>query len=373
MSAAIGFPPANLMARLEEDPYPVYARFRGLSGPLMWAQEHWFVLGHHEAMAVLRDRRLTGGSGQHPAAISRRELVRGTFTPAFAERLRPRAQELTDMLLDKGHAAGAMDLVADLTVPLALTVAGELLGLRPAQADVVNEWVTAITDTLAPPRGHRMRPGGQGTIEPTDAVRDCLDTAIEERQGELIGLLANAEGPDGRRLEAAELLDVCVELLVSAHLSTVDLIGNGVHALLNTPLQAERLRDDPGLIATGVEELLRYDPPVQRITRVAAEDVTIGEQAIKEGQVVVVLVGAANRDPDVFDAPDSLDLSRDPNHHLTFGRGMRFCLGAPLATVQAQVAIGSLFARFPAARLDGAPRRRAVRGVRGFSVLPVAL
>src|SRR6202011_6229892 len=105
--------------------------------------------------------------------------------------------------------------------------------------------------------------------------RDCLTVAIEGRQGELIGLLANAEGQDGRRLAAADLLDVCAELLVSAHLSTVDLIANGVHALLDNSLQAERLRDEPGLITTGVEELLRYDPPVQRITRIAAEDVTI--------------------------------------------------------------------------------------------------
>jgi pimeloyl-[acyl-carrier protein] synthase len=365
--------PGDLMARLDEDPYPVYARFRDISGPMMWAQEHWFVLGHREAMAVLRDARMSGSSGQDRAASSRRELVRTTCTPAFTEGFRPRVNDIASALLDKAEAVGTLDLVSGLAEPLALAVAAEVLGLRPARAELVNAWVTAISPTLAPPRGHRMRPGGQGPVEPTDTVRDCLAAAIDEGEDGLIGLLARAEGPDGRHLDTAELLDVCAELLVSAHVSTVDLIANGMRALLGSPLQAERLRSDPDLITSGVEELLRYDPPVQRITRFAAEDVTIGEYTVKSGQIVVVLVGAANRDPEVFEAPDALDLSRDPNHHLTFGRGMRFCLGAPLARMQAQVAIGALVARFPAVRPDGSPRRRDLRGVRGLSSLPLAL
>ncbi len=383
-------PPADPLERLEDNPYPIFTRFRRFAGPMMWAQQHWFILGHPEAMAVLRDTRLSsapaaaGAAGADPGAAGdaaaqrarRRGLVQQTFTPAFVERFRPHTQKLVHALLDEAAADADLDLIADFATPLALLVAADVLGLRPEQAQPVSAWVTGITNSLAPPRGHRMLPGGGGPVIPTDEVRASVAAAIDAHRDrphdDLIGLLAEADGPDGR-LDADELLDVCLELLVSAHLSTVDLIGNGVHALLGSPLQAERLRAEPHLITTGVEELLRYDPPIQRITRFATADVELGGKTMERGQTVVILVGAANRDPEVFEAPDSLDLSRDPNHHVTFGRGMRFCLGAPLARLETQVAIGSLITRFPALRLAGTLRRRKVRGARGFAALPLAL
>ncbi|KPI15354.1 cytochrome P450 [Actinobacteria bacterium OK074] len=371
----------NLLDRLQDDPYPVYRQFRR-AGPVMWAeaQQHWFVMGHGDAMAALRDPRLVGSAADAGACAAarrtlRRGLVQNTFTPAFVERFRPHAQEVVDTLLDKAAARAELELVADLAVPLALAMATDLLGLRPNEAHVVSAWVQDVSGTLAPPRGHRMLPSGGGPVLPTEEVRENLAAALAvPRQGpdDLLGLLLDADGPSGRP-DPEELLDICAELLVSAYLSAVDVIGNGVHTLLDHPMQAERLRAEPGLITTGVEELLRYAPPIQWITRTVHEETELSGHTLGPGQTVVVLLGAANRDPEVFEAPDTLDLSREPNHHVSFGRGSRFCLGAPLARMEAQVAIGSLLARFPALRPAGEPRRRTLPGSRGFSSLPLAL
>jgi cytochrome P450 len=364
--------------RLVEDPYPVYAQFRS-SGPVQWSEPdgHWYVLGHREAMAALRDTRLASPTRPDAAVHARRRaLVQNTCTAAFVELFRPYAAQVVAPMFDQAAARSGMELVDDLASPLALAVMCAVLGLPDGDRHTAGVWVRSISESLAPARGHRMCPHDAGPVGTSPEVRRGLTAAIAarrtDRRDDLIsGLLRAAE--DGDQFGDDELLDICAELLVSAHDSTVNLIGNAVTALLDNPIQLNRLRAEPGLITTGVEEFLRYDSPTQRVTRVAAEAVELGGQIVGKGDIVVVLIGAANRDPEVFDTPDLLDLSRSPNHHLAFGRGPQFCLGAPLARMLCQLAVGNLAERFAGLRTDGPADRRPGLGARGFTRLPLAL
>jgi len=368
----------NLQQQLQEDPYPLYALWRK-SGRVQWMEgmDHWFVLGHQEAMTALREVDLVGPARADLFAHGRvRRLAQSVFTPALVEQLRT---DVTALAADAARAMqgrGDCDLVADFASPLAVSVATLLLGLPTHGAESTGAWLREISSGLMPSLGHCQRMPMTGTVTAPPELQNDLAAVLAARRtipgDDLVGRLAAVE-IDGDRLGDAELLDLCVEIVVSAHDTTVDLLGNGIKALLDNPVQLDWIRADPGLVTSGVEELLRYDSPIQIVARHAASDVDLAGQRIRAGQPVMVMIGAANRDPDAFDGADVLDISRSPNHHVSFGRGMRTCLGAPVARLTGQVAIGTLAAGFPGLRQAGTPTRRSTVGSRGFTSFPITL
>jgi pimeloyl-[acyl-carrier protein] synthase len=349
----------NLQDQLLTDPYPLYAQWRR-ADPVLWVEQmgHWFVTGHREAMAALRETRLGGPRGRDGADGARRLLlVQTAFPPASAEALRPYAEEIAGALLD-AVADREFDLIEEFASPLAVSLAVRLVGLAPRDEEAVGAWVRGASDALLPSLGHC----GIAPVAPPDEVRERLVALVEAGTGD--GLAARLAEAGGEGLP-----DLLAELLLSAHDSTVNLIGNGFWALFDNPAQLDRLCAEPGMVTTAVEELLRYDSPVQFIARSPVEDLEFCGHRLRTGQPMLVMIGAANRDPEVFEAPDVLDLTRTPNHHLAFGRGAHLCLGAPLARLAGQVAFGLAPARLPKLRPVGTPTRRQAAGGRGFTSL----
>jgi cytochrome P450 len=382
------------------DPYPYYRLMRERD-PVHWnsSVRTWFLTRHADVSELLRDdggfsadRRLSeryvpppperAWPGRSllvldpPDHTRLRSLVSRAFTPRMVDRLRPRIESIVADLLDRlGRLAGAgeTDLVADFAYPLPVVVIAEMLGVPARDRARFQEWSSVLVRGLDP----FVDAATQDTVlDARDALLDYLRGIVAERRAEpaddlVTGLIA--AGEKGDVLSEAELLTMCNLLLVAGHETTVNLIGNGTVALLRHPDQLDRLRREPALARTAVEELLRYGSPVQWTGRVVARERELGGRRLLPHQSVVGILGAANRDPEVFADPDGLDLGRDPNPHLAFGRGIHFCLGAPLARLEAQVALPLLLERFPDLRLAGEPEPRPTWNLRGVARLPVAL
>ncbi len=383
------------------DPYPVYHRLRA-ADPVHRHPLGFYVLTRYEDVsALLRDPRF-GKSGYRALIESRfgaspdgswmplsmlfrdppdhtrlRALVSKAFTPRVVETLREHIQGIVDRLLARVAGAGRMDVIEDLAYPLPVTVISELLGVPAGHTDEVKAWSRDIArslDAIALPVGPDVIERGRHA---TKAMSGYFRELAEERRrrpgADLLSGLVEAEEA-GDRLTEAELLATCVLLYVAGHETTVNLIGNGLLALLRHPDERRRLQDDPALLAPAVEELLRYDGPVQRSGRMAAEDAEIGGVPIPVGTLVLGLLGAANRDPAQFADPDRLDLGRAEPRHLGFGSGIHYCLGASLARLETQVALGTLLRRFPAIALDEErPVWRPSSTLRGLEALRVTL
>lgn len=278
-----------------------------------------------------------------------RQLVTKAFTPKMVEQLRPRIQAIADELLDAVEERGAMDLVDDFAFPLPITVIAELLGIPVEDQGRFREWSNTF---LLPPMTSELQ---EQFARHTDEFVTYLDDLFARRRAEptedLLSALVQAE-EQGDRLSENELYSMAVLLIVAGHETTVSLITNAALALLSNPEQLAALRDEPSRMQAAVEELLRYDSPVERtITRWVAKDVELGRRTIKRGDLVVAVVGSANRDADQFPDPDTLDLKRDEGKHVAFGRGSHYCLGAPLARLEAEIALQTLFARLSTLRL----------------------
>ena len=305
-----------------------------------------------------------------------RKLVSYAFTPARVEALRPRVQAITDELLDAlGDLRGApVDLVDGFAFPLPIIVICELLGVPVGDRDRLRALIAAMfSSPMAPANNPEARAAA-------DEIAAFLGGVIAERRRQrrddlLSEMIAARDGGD--RLEEAELLSTAWLLVVAGHETTVNLIGNGTVALLLHPEQRARLASDPSLVPSAVEEFLRYNPPVHHTTfRMTTEPIEIGGVVIPAHEQVLVLLAAAGRDPVRFAGPDELDLTRGERAHLAFGYGIHFCLGAPLARLEGEVAFSSLLARFPRLRLAAAPsdlhwRNRLV--LRSLRALPVFL
>ena len=256
--------------------------------------------------------------------------------------------------------------MATLAYPLPVIVIAEMLGVRPRDMDQFEHWSHALALSVDPLLGRDQIP----KIKRAEAEAFAyFETIIEARrrqpQEDLVSALLAAED-EGDRLTHEELLSVMLLILVAGNETTRNLIGNGMLALLRYPTQLQRLRDDPDLLESAVDELLRYDSPVQLDGRCAREDVVIGGKRISAGEVVLSLIGAANRDPRKFYQPETLDIGRRDKSHLSFGRGIHYCLGAALAVLEARIAFASLLARFSSIRLAAEPRHRegvVLRGV----------
>jgi cytochrome P450 len=299
-----------------------------------------------------------------------RALVHKAFTPGLVERMRARVQALADELLDGVARRGEMDLINDYALPLPMTIITEILGVPAEDQGKFHKWSKAVVSLSSPNVTARVIPSVWMFIR---YLRRFFKVRRRDPRDDLASALTRAEEA-GDKLSEDELLAMVFLLLIAGHETTVNLIGSGVLALLENPLQLERLRAEPALIRTAVEELLRYTSPVFMTTeRYAREEVTIHGVTIPRGEMTLGVIGSANRDETAFENPDTLDIAREPNRHLSFGQGIHFCLGAPLARMEAQVAVGTLLRRMPELHLKVSPdslRWRPSMILRGLDSLP---
>ncbi len=305
-----------------------------------------------------------------------RGLVSKAFTPRRAEALRPRMQEIVERLVDTAAGRGSMEVVADLAFPLPVLVICELLGVPPEDVDQFKEWSAAAARTLDPPFliPEEVLASAQTAGE---RARDYFKQLIEERRhrpsDDLISALIVAE-ESGDQLSEPEMLATLGLLLIAGHETTVNLIANGALAFGRQPDQFGRLRDEPELIRSAVEEILRFDPPVHADGRIALEDIDLPSGTVKQWEQPIILLPAANRDSAYFVNPDDFDISRTDNRHLSFGFGIHHCLGAPLARAEAQLALGYLARRFSRIELiEDPPSYKDNLVLRGVSSLEVRL
>ena len=383
------------------DPFPFYRRLRE-SGPVcrvvgVGGLDVWLVTRHDDAREALTDPRLTSDlrgatdprlleqlpSTERTSALRSmirldppdhtrlRRLVSTAFTARRVAAFEPRVQEITDRLLDAVVPAGRADLIEDFALPLPVTVISELLGVPLTDRDRFQEW----TNVLLTQRPNR--PDIEATERAWQRMWSYLEGLLAAKRADpaddLLGALITARDRD-QRLDEGELVAMAFLLLVAGYVTTVNLIGNGIAALLAHPGQLKLLRDDPGLLPGAVEEFLRYDGPVSPgILRVAAEDLEIGGVPVPRGATVVIGTAVADRDPAEFPDADRLDVARTAGAHLAFGHGAHYCLGAPLARLEGRIAIGTVLRRLRdltlAVPYDELTWRAS--GLRGLERLPV--
>ncbi|QBD83429.1 cytochrome P450 [Ktedonosporobacter rubrisoli] len=301
-----------------------------------------------------------------------RHLVSKVFTPRMIEQLRSRIQQITDELLDAVKDQGHMDLVADFAFPLPITVISEMLGIPVADRQQFRTWTQALINMEESKNDEAYG----GAMEAFIAYIKNLLAEKRLHPGEdLVSGLIQAE-ESGDKLNETELISMIFLLIVAGHETTVNLIGNGMLALFEYPEQMNLLRNDPSLLPSAVEELLRYTSPVTLSSpRLASEDILIHDQLIHKGEMVFVVLVSANSDPQQFTDPELLDITRQENQHVAFGKGIHFCLGAPLARLEGQVAFGALLQRFPDLRMNCEPeqlRWTPTFSLRSLNSLPVA-
>jgi cytochrome P450 len=389
------------------DPYPVYARLRTTDPVHRGRIGAWFVSRYEDASRVLREhdsfssdsRRLeewqrtieqrhgekspldrtlgrTMLTADPPEHTRLRTLANRAFTPRRIA-LRPRVEAIVAELLDEASQAGRMDLIRDFAYPLPITVISELLGVPTSDQPLLREWTRVLidesgslrsSDHFDPAQIERMdSAGGSLNDYMEQLVRKRRDHPGDDLITDLLRMGANGEGMD-----EDEMVGTCLLILIAGHETTINLIANGTLALLSNPEEWARLRDAPALAGDAVEELLRYDSPVQMVGRAAVRDVDLGGTPVREGDPVFAVTGAANRDPERFADPERLDITRGDREHLSFGAGPHFCLGAPLARLEARIAFEALATRFPGLNLaTDAPRWRPSFGLRGLEELPL--
>lgn len=381
------------------DPYPMYHRLRAEDPVHHSPLGFWVLTRYPDVLAMLRDPRLIKepiaafvaarfgvavppGLGlsmldrDPPDHTRLRGLVSKAFTPRALERLRPEIQQIVEGLLDDARDRGSMDLIEEFAYPLPVRVICEMLGVPVKDHERFKAWgldiARGLDAIMLPPDS----PVGQRSVSGRRALAEYFRELIAERRAaprdDMLSALIAAEEA-GDKLNEEELLATCILLLVAGHETTVNLIGNGTLALLRHPAELQKVRDNPDLIGSAVEELLRFDGPVQRTARIPSEDITIGGQTIGKGEMVMPFLGAADRDPTQFPDPDRLDITRSDNRHIAFGMGIHFCLGAPLARMEGQIAINTLLARLPRLTLaTDQPRFRQSLTLRGLEALPVS-
>jgi cytochrome P450 len=275
-----------------------------------------------------------------------RSLVNRAFTPRAVEALRPRVEAIVDELLDRVADSGRMDVVRDLAYPLPVIVIAEMLGIPAEDRDQFKEWSDAVAAQLGFAQDFSVARRAQFASR---ELRAYLSQVVEQRRREprddLISALIAAE-QEGEKLTTHEVFATTELLLIAGNETTTNLIGNGLLALLKHPDQMELLRRQPDLMPQAVEELLRYDSPVQATSRLPLEDLDWRGERLRRGQQVMLVIGAANRDPEQFPNPERLDVTRKDVRHLSFGHGIHFCLGAPLARLEAPIALNAMLQRF---------------------------
>lgn len=362
-----------------QNPYPDFKKVRD-EAPLFWSEQgkYWLVTGYPEARSILHDNGFAKGfrpftplqkiiahfvgaeelmnevsewvALKNPPEHSRiRSCENKAFTPTTLGRLKPHIQETADKLLDGVQNKGQMELISEYAFVLPVIVIAEMLGVPVQDREKLREWSDILTSLLEP--SHTMNPGKMHELlHANKAFKDYLRPLVEERrknpQQDLISELIKTQA-ETEKMTDEELVANCVFMLIAGHETTVKLIGNGVHALLTNPDQLELLKKNPDMTPHAVEEILRYQSPVQILRRLPTHDVEIGGHKIEKDALVVIALGACNRDPRVFPDPEKFDITRAEIKHLAFGEGIHFCLGAYLARAEAEIALRTLFNRMP--------------------------
>ena len=376
------------------DPYPIYRFMREYEPVHLTPDGSWVLTAYAHANAVLRDTRFSSNPvwlARKPLAYSPRQvgsalllfmdppdhtrlrsLVTQAFTPKVVESMRPRVQQLVDGLLDEVAERGEMDVVADIGYPLPTSVMCEMLGVPLADRE---QFKTLSADASRLLDGYLDQEAQtKGMVATMQLVQYFTDLIEERRRAPgtdlLSALIAVEEAGD--KLTHEELVSTAGLLFLAGFETTMNLVGNGMLALLRHPDELRRLRDDPALVRPAVEELLRYDGPVHVTGRIATTDVELDGHQIRKGEEVAIVLGAVNRDPAQFPDPDRLDVGRTPNRHLAFAAGPHFCLGAALARLEAQVAFSAIVRRLPEIELvTTQPVHRDHFVIRGLTELKV--
>lgn len=397
----------NIAAREHKtNPYPFYAKLREEQPvcPVTLPDKRtiWLVTRYEDVVAVLKDDRFVKNPAnvapgykavkepwvpkfakpftQHmlskdkPDHSRLRGLVNKAFSPRMVDQMRSRIQLVTRELLMKVHGQQRIDLISDYALPIPTTIISEMMGVPANDREKFNRWTNAVMQVTT------TRWGMLKAIPKVWAfvryIRKFIKLKQRDPEDDLVSELVKAE-VDGERLTDDELVGMIFLLLVAGHETTVNLIGNGVLALLKHPEQMELLRNNPELIKPAVEELLRFESPVEMGTeRYACEDITIAGITIPGGSLVGVVLASANRDETQFENADTLDLRRDPNKHVAFGLGSHYCTGAPLARLEGQIAINILLELIPQLELDSSPQAHRWRPglvTRGLESLPIAV
>ena len=396
--------PVNIVsAEFKADPFPFFARLRA-SDPVYRTTlpdktPVWLIARYDDITALLRDERFTKSRRSAltkeqlrklpwtppmfrplernmldldpPDHTRLRSLVHKAFTPSLVEQMRSRTQAIADELLDRVVSTGEMDLIKDFALPLPMTIITEILGVPAKDHDKFHRWSQAVVSLSSPNPTLRVIPGVWKFIR---YLRQFFRLRRRDPQDDLVSALIKAEEA-GDKLNEDELLAMVFLLLIAGHETTVNLIGSGTLALIDNPNEIRKLRSEPALVKPAVEELLRYTSPVLMTTeRYALENAMVHGVAIPRGEMTLGVIGSANRDDTVFDNPNELQITREPNRHLSFGQGIHFCLGAPLARMEAQIAFSTLLRRLPDLRLKNPPhllRWRPSMILRGLAALPV--
>ena len=384
------------------NPYPIYHQLRS-ADPVLWDERAggWVVTRHAEIVSGLRDQRFSAEAfamdeSQFPEelqpairALRRqmlfldppdhtrlRSLAAKAFTPRVVDAMRPRIRAVVDELLDAAQSKEQMDLISEFAYPLPAIVIAEILGVPPEDRDQFTQWTGSFGTLLG---GSNLTPemviqALQGVAEFIEYFRQIILQHRTTPKDDLMQAMIAAE-EQGDRLTEEELLANCVLLLAAGHGTTTHLIGNGLLALMHHPDQLQILKDDLAMMPNAVNELLRYDSPVQMTSRRANQDLDLGNKRISAGQEVLFCLGAANRDPAQFSEPDQLDVLRQKNQHLAFGHGIHFCLGAPLARLEAEIAFSTFVQRIPSFHLDQSVPLEWSQSLvfRGLRSLPIVL
>jgi cytochrome P450 len=368
------------------NPYPIYHQLRD-ADPVHWsdAWKGWVLTRYADVTSTLRDfsrfsnvgridlfleqlpeegrGKMGPLKGHFSRAITHldppdhtriRKLLKTVLSTHLVQSMRPRIEALVSELISEVQDAGRMDVIRDFAYPLPAIVLGEMLGIPPEDRDQYKKWSDDIgvglvgTGRAALDNVERAR---QSLFELTDYLRPLVAQRRQHPRNDLISNLIAIE-VKGDRLSERELFSTCITLILAGHGTTTNLIGNGILALLRHPDQLEALKNDPSLIEVAVEELLRFDSPLQRIWRMATEDVEIDGKHIRKGQIVLPTMGAANRDPAEFSEPDRLNIRRQDNPHVALGTGIHLCVGGPLARLQGAIAINALLQRLPSLQLE---------------------
>ncbi len=382
------------------NPYPLYHRLRA-EDPIHWDPylHTWVVTGYADVMTVLQHfsasrtptpQQLTAMGLSRlvplaqvlvrqmlfldgPAHARIRGLAAKAFTPHRVEALRSHIQEITDNLLDVVQDQGRIDVIADLADPLPAIVTAEMLGLPTSDWRQLTAWSTDFAEALG---NFQHNPDhAPHVLRSLEEMCSYFRTAVQEHRqhpgDDLICALLNAE-LDGESLTEEEVVANSIMLMTGGQETTTNLIGNGTLSLLRHPDQFQKLRANPSLIHSAIEELLRYESPIQYTSRPAPEDIQMGGKTIRKGQAVIAVMGAANRDPERFPDPDQLDICRPDNRHLAFAWGAHFCFGAPLARLEGQIAFETMLRRMPNLSLVPGPVNwRENLAFRGLTTLPV--
>jgi cytochrome P450 PksS len=390
-------------AEFKADPFPFLARLRA-SDPVYRTTlpdktAVWLITRYDDVTALLRDERFTKNRRSAltkeqlrklpwtppmfrplernmldldpPDHTRLRSLVHKAFTPSLVEQMRSRTQAIADELLDRVVSRGEMDLIRDFALPLPMTIITEILGVPAKDHDKFHKWSKAVVSLSSPNPALRVLPAVWKFIR---YLRRFFKLRRRDPQNDLVTALIKVEEA-GDKLSEDELLAMVFLLLIAGHETTVNLIGNGTLALIENPSEMRKLQSEPSLVKPAIEELLRYTSPVLMTTeRYARGNATIHDVTIPQGEMTLGVIGSANRDETVFDNPNELQITREPNRHLSFGQGIHFCLGAPLARMEAQIAFTTLLRRLPDLRLKNSPhslRWRPSMILRGLSELPL--